>query len=105
MSQRSAASGSLRSSSPLVARRAPRRRSPLPDMTKFSSSGRSSFRTGRASKSSAPPTGRATSHPPYCEESLVLDASFGGVQIFAAVASVIGGGLAPKIWQRQDLAR
>ena len=43
-------------------------RSPLPDMTKFSSSGRSSFRTGRVSKSSAPPTGRATSYPPYCEE-------------------------------------
>ena len=63
-SQRSAASGSLLVS-PL---RAPRRRSPSPDTTKFSSSGRSSFRTGRASKSLAPPTGLATSCRPYCEE-------------------------------------
>ena len=67
-SQRSAASGSLRSSSLVLALRALRRRSPSPSMTKFSNSYRSSFRTVRASKSSAPPTGRATSYPPYCEE-------------------------------------
>ena len=33
---------------------------------KFSSSGRSSFRTGRASRSLAPPTGRAISYQPGC---------------------------------------
>ena len=34
---------------------------------KCSNSGRSSSRTGRASRSLALPTGRATSHPPGCE--------------------------------------
>ena len=37
-----------------------------PDTTKFSSSGRFSFRSGRASESSVPPTGRATSYRPFC---------------------------------------
>ena len=53
---------SLRSSSPASALRALRRRSPLPNVTKFSISGRYSFRTGRASTSSAPPAGRVTNH-------------------------------------------
>ena len=51
VSRRLASSGALRPSSPASALRAPLRRSPLPDMTKFSNSARSSFRTGRASKS------------------------------------------------------
>ena len=51
--------------SPASALRAPRRRSLSPDTTKFSSSGRFSFRTGRALRSLAPPTGRATSYRPY----------------------------------------
>ena len=78
---------------------------PSPDMTKFSSSGRSSFRTGRASRSSAPPTGRATSYPPHCEKQLVLGASLGVLQILVAAAPAVRGWLAPPTWQRRDLAR
>ena len=68
----------LQSPSPVSALRAPRRRSLSPDTTKLFSSGRSSFRTSQASRSLAPPTGRANSCRPYCGEQ--FDASLDVLQ-------------------------
>ena len=62
LSQRSAVSCFLRSSSPVSALHELRRRSLLPSTTRLSNLGRSSFRTDLASNSLAPPIGRATSY-------------------------------------------
>ena len=105
VSQRLAASGSLRPSSPASALRALRRRSPPPNMTKFSNSAHSSFRTSRAPKSSAPPAGCATSYRPYCGEHSVLGASLGVLQTLFAGAPAVRGWFAPPTWQRWDLVR
>ena len=101
----SVASDSPRPSSPASALRAPPRRSLSPDTTKFSSSGRSSFQTGRASRSLAPPTGPTTSYRPYCGVESILDALLGGLQKLAVSVPAVHGSLARQTWQRKGLAR
>ena len=76
-------------SSPVSAPRAPCQRSPLPDTTKFSNSGRSSSRIDQASKSSAPPTEYVTSSRLGHEDCLVLDASPGVLQKLAATVPAV----------------
>ena len=117
MSQRSAATGSLRPSLLVSVLHALRRRSPLPSMTMFSNSGHSSSRIVPASISSAPPIGRTTSYQSDCGEYSFLDGSIEVLreplevlQILVVIVPVIresllqrfpkADGPVPPTWQR-----
>ena len=72
--RRLAASSFLHSSLPVSVQNAPdQKKSPLASTTRFSNSGRSSFRTDLASDSSAPPTRYVTSYRFDCGEDSILD--------------------------------